>query len=542
VFCLLLAVPTGAEGEETTDADGTPQLSFTTHDVVNSISVGLVNGAITMAKGQQQLQLSIRWDLLPQPADPLEVLTWSTRGRDTSTVRIEDVAGASNMPLGSLLEPQDREALERDLVLRPEGVTEKDFNTDRTNRANTVRLAPVLPIRPSYLRRSEMEANWVEWLLNQTNGADCYVEVREKPPGDLGRGALLFPREEGLTFPVTWAITQHRQQLGPGDDFLVCRYQIAAHVNVDPGNHNRIFFPRDTTGPVEIHVRFQWRPHANGMPPLVFAIAAKIVSANPSSSADAATVEERNEPDDHFSAVIKYATGASLGSMIATGMRKAYPNAEVVTGALIDDEGVEALVGMNVPVRALGADAGLTIGAIPADDSDLYVGPYRRLGVFTLGAGVKFGEHTPAGATPGDPSLTGRIAGMFAVDLSRIFGGEEKTTRLTADTTTLGGWALADEFWPARPNTGMVRLMFDGPAEKWLQDNGCNCTVTLTSEQGREVELSYRNRSMHWKDVEVGTYSVRVESADNALSLASDAPVTVVPDGLITIKITKKDG
>ncbi len=536
---LLLAALVVAGAEEPTQpvspAASTPpaDVLFTTNDVINSISVGVVNGVIDIAKGQQRLRLDVEWDLFPKPHHPLDEYGWDDDGKPNLSVVVDDPAADHTESLGHLLQHQAltqaaKDALER---LREADIPvagTPDPPAARLRRATAfrgVRMARPLPVGVRELRPAEIESNWVDWLLNNTSGATCILEVKAKD------GQLLYPKGKVKRPTVKWHITQYRRPIGDGK--YLCRYRIKAVLPVQ-----RIYFHQESTQEVSIHVKFVWRMLGKTGPVRPFDVAAEVLSENPSPALPpdvANRVEKRDAPDDNFTALITYASGSALGDIVGTGIRSLFPHAPVITGALVGEDSVDEVVALNLPARGVGNDDlefGMTMGVVPKDKSALYGGPYARYKALTLGGGLKLresdGGSESSGAANGDGGMETQWVGMIGLDMTEVFGARKKS--LEVDTSRLGGWTLAEEMWSTE--LGLVRVFTD-PGQSF------NAWDLFLLEKGEEQQ-SFAVPSP-W-DLAVGTWKVVMIDPGWTLvtaegSIVEEREITVLPGGRVDLYV-----
>jgi hypothetical protein len=123
--------------------------------------------------------------------------------------------------------------------------------------------------------------------------------------------------------------------------------------------------------------------------------------------------------------------GSDQLGAVTEGLLGGTEDTSIISGGLIGNGGVSALVGVNREVFNIGDDTrgGILLGLGLGDKTSLYLGPSLQSSIFTISAGARIGTQ----------NTDVNFAGMVAVDLSRLTNSKRNQTKIPINISTAGG-------------------------------------------------------------------------------------------------------
>jgi hypothetical protein len=123
--------------------------------------------------------------------------------------------------------------------------------------------------------------------------------------------------------------------------------------------------------------------------------------------------------------------GSEQLGAVTEGFLGGTEDTSIISGGLIGNGGVSALVGVNREFFSIGDDihGGILLGLGLGDKTSLFLGPSLQSSIFTISAGSRIGTQ----------NTDINFAGMVAVDLSRLTNSKKNKSTIPINISTSGG-------------------------------------------------------------------------------------------------------
>jgi hypothetical protein len=138
-----------------------------------------------------------------------------------------------------------------------------------------------------------------------------------------------------------------------------------------------------------------------------------------------------NKSLSSLSGFLSIVGGSEQLGTITEGLLGGTEDTSIISGGLISNGGVSALVGVNREVFNIGDDTrgGILLGLGLGDKTSLFLGPSLQSSIFTISAGARIGTQ----------NTDVNFAGMVAVDLSRLTNSKKNKSTIPVNISTSGG-------------------------------------------------------------------------------------------------------
>jgi hypothetical protein len=422
-----------------------------------ALRVVIGNAVLEYAEGAQVARVNLVWDLLP--ADSVLIANRDDARRRLFRFRNEAFEGRSQIPGGA----GDQAALERaleagDFSQFNESAWYQAFQAQWTRKDGAgYELAASSAILPTDYYAVLRDNTRLATLLG-SGGAQFQVRGLDEP---------LF-----ITKDIVWLIERYRFVANDtaGRPVEYDRYTVRVEVS-----EVELTLP-EGGGDVQLQLRGQLRNRLGTGTIPTPSFSSDVMRVTLADVVDEEVEKlERTEAESVLDLLLKFGAGTSLGSIATQGLLGASRYTSISSGALVTENTVEAVVGVNFePQPAWDVRPGLLVGVSPTGGGALYSGVSLSAKVIQVSFGLAAAEvkrTTEAGGETSD--LDFRFAGTLSFDLSRLSGQKkEKTTLQVANPAAGGGWGTASDM--VARDLGLARLSF------LLPEDIDATTVTLT--------------------------------------------------------------